>query len=80
MFGDFFRKCCRKAQIGGTVKNTNRKYISMTSVKRIFKELYKINLVYIKKIIAKYDVERHFIGDIIVFDKIELDKATRRYL
>lgn len=66
--------------VGGTVKNTNRKYISMTSVKRIFKELYKINLVHIKKIIAKYDIERFLIGDIIIFDKIELDKATRDYL
>lgn len=66
--------------IGGTVKNTNRKYISMTSVKRIFKELYRINLTHIKKIISKYDIEKYVLGDIIILDKIELDRATRDYL
>ena len=65
---------------GGVTKNTNRKYISMTSVKRVFKELYKINMVHIKKIIAKYDIEKYIIGDTIFLDKIELDRATRDYL
>lgn len=64
----------------GQVRNTNRKYISLTSAKRIFKELYKINLVHIKKIISKYDLERFPIGDTVVLDKIELDKAIRDYL
>lgn len=65
---------------GGAIRSTNRKYISMTSVKRVFKELYKINLVHIKKIIAKYDIEKFLIGDTIFLDKIELDRATREYL
>lgn len=64
----------------GQVRNTNRKYISLTSAKRIFKELYKINLTHIKKIIAKYDLERFMIGDVIVLDKIELHKAVKDYL
>jgi hypothetical protein len=64
----------------GQVRNTNRKYISLTSAKRIFKELYKINLTHIKKIIAKYDLERFMIGDTIVLDKIELHKAVNDYL
>lgn len=63
--------------IGGAIRNTNRKYISLSSAKRIFKELYKINLVYIKKIIARYDVEKFMIGDTEILDKIELDKAVK---
>ena len=35
--------------IGCTIKHTNKKYITLKSVKRIFKEIYKINLVHIKE-------------------------------
>lgn len=35
--------------IGCAIKHTNKKYITLKSVKRIFKEIYKINLVHIKK-------------------------------
>lgn len=64
----------------GQVRSANRKYISLTSAKRIFKELYRINLTHIKKIISKYDLERFILGDTIVLDKIELDKAVKDYL
>ena len=53
----------------------SRKYITLTSVKRIFKELYKINLVHIKKIIVNYDLKRFMIGYTMV-----LDKAVKYYL
>lgn len=64
----------------GQVRSTNRKYISLTSAKRIFKELYKINLTHIKKIISKYDLEKFIIGDAIILDKIELNKSVKDYL
>lgn len=63
-----------------TIKHTNKKYITLKSVKRIFKEIYRINLYHIKKIIAQYNIEKFIIGDVIFLDKIELDKATRKYL
>lgn len=64
----------------GVVKSLNRKYISLSMAKRVHKELYRINLTHIKKIIDKYDLERFIIGDTIVLDKIKFDKATRNYL
>ena len=64
----------------GIVKLSNRKYISLSIAKKVYKELYRINLTHIKKIITKYNLERFIIGDTIVLDKIELDKATRDYL
>ena len=64
----------------GAVKLSNRKYISLTTAKRVFKELYKINLTHIKKIISKYDIQKFILGDTIVVDKIELDRCTRDYL
>ena len=65
---------------GIPVRNTNRKYISLKSAKRVFKDIYKINLNHIKKIIKEYDLEKFIINDSIILDKIELDKATRDYL
>lgn len=64
----------------GAVKLANRKYISLTTAKRVFKELYKINLTHIKKVIKKYDIEKFILGDTIVVDKIELDKSVKDYL
>ena len=64
----------------GVVKSSNRKYISLSMAKRVYKEMYRINLTHIKKIISKYDLERFIIGDTIVLDKIALNKATRDYL
>ena len=66
--------------IVGAIRNTNRKYISLSSAKRIFKELYKINLVHIKKIISRYGIEKFMIGETVFLDKIELDKAVKDYL
>lgn len=66
--------------IGCTIKHTNKKYITLKSVKRIFKEIYKINLVHIKKIISLYNIEIFMIDDVVFVDKIELDRATREYL
>ena len=54
--------------------------ISLKSAKRVFKDIYKINLNHIKKIIKEYDLEKFIINDSIILDKIELDKATRDYL
>ena len=62
------------------VSNVNRKYISLTTVKRVFKELYKLNAIHIRKIIETYDIEKFIIGNSIVLDKIKLDEAVRDYL
>lgn len=64
----------------GAVKLANRKYISLTNAKRVFKELYKINLTHIKKIISKYDIEKFILGDAIIVDKIELNESVIDYL
>ena len=62
------------------VSNVNRKYISLTTVKRVFKELYKLNAIHIRKIIETYDIEKFIIGNSIVLDKINVDEAVRDYL
>lgn len=64
----------------GAVKLANRKYISLTTAKRVFKEIYKLNLTHIKKIIKIYDIEKYILGNTIIVDKLELDKAVRNYL
>lgn len=64
----------------GAVKISNKKYILLNTAKRVFKEMYRVNLVHIKKALSQYKVDEYILGESLVLDKIQLDNAMKNYM